>query len=101
MNNILSNATKYSHQNGEILINIAQEENTIICEIKDNGTGISEKDMERIFDKFYRSTDHADIKGFGLGLTIVKRFCSLLNIQIEITSAENNGTTVFLRIPQS
>ncbi len=68
---------------------------------KDNGIGIPEKDKGKIFDKFYRSTDHADIKGFGLGLSIVKRFCSLLNIQIELFSKEGDGTTVKLKIPQS
>lgn len=101
INNILSNAGKYSHQNGEIQINVNDENGMVICEIKDNGIGISEKDIEKIFDKFYRSTDHSDIKGFGLGLPIVKRFCSLLNIRIQIFSKESTGTTVRLEIPQS
>lgn len=99
--NILSNAIKYSHQNGGVEILIRKENNSVTCEIKDSGIGIPEKDMEKIFDKFYRSTDHADIKGFGLGLPIVKRFCSLLNIKIEILSKEDFGTIVRLQIPQS
>jgi signal transduction histidine kinase len=101
INNILSNAIKYSHQNGVIEIKINERDKSVFCEIKDNGIGIPEKDKEKIFDKFYRSTDHADIKGFGLGLTIVKRFCFLLNIQIELFSKEGAGTTVRLKIPQS
>lgn len=101
INNLLSNAIKYSYQDGEIQINVVKEENMIICEIKDKGIGIPEKDKERIFDKFYRSTDHADIKGFGLGLSIVKRFCFLLSIQIQLLSKEGGGTTVRLKIPQS
>ncbi len=101
LNNILSNAIKYSYQDGEIEINIRQETHTIICEVKDKGVGIPEDDMERIFDKFYRSTDDAGIKGFGLGLPIVKRFSALLNIHIEIVSKEKKGTTVRLQIPQS
>lgn len=101
VSNILSNAIKYSHQDGEIQVNVNDENGMVICEIKDNGVGISEKDMEKIFDKFYRSTDHSDIKGFGLGLPIVKRFCSLLNIRIDISSKEGVGTTVSLQIPQS
>lgn len=101
INNILSNAVKYSHQNGEVEINVYKENNIIYCEVKDNGLGISEKDMEKIFDKFYRSTDHADIKGFGLGLPIVKRFSSLLNISIDIFSKEGIGTIVKLQISQS
>jgi len=101
ISNILSNAIKYSNQDGEIQVNAHKENNLIYCEIKDNGVGISEKDMEKIFDKFYRSTDHSDIKGFGLGLPIVKRFCSLLNIRINISSKEGVGTTFKLQIPQS
>jgi signal transduction histidine kinase len=101
INNILSNAVKYSHQNGKIEIKVNEKDKYIFCEIKDNGIGIPEKDKGKIFDKFYRSTDHADIKGFGLGLSIVKRFCSLLNIQIELFSKEGDGTTVKLKIPQS
>ena len=46
--------------------------------------GIAQKDMDKIFDKFYRSyeNDHPQIKGFGLGLAIVKRFSELLQIKI-------------------
>ncbi|NDV94826.1 sensor histidine kinase [Dysgonomonas sp. 521] len=101
VNNILSNAIKYSHQDGEIEIKINERDKFIFCEVKDNGIGIPEKDLKKIFDKFYRSTDHTDIKGFGLGLSIVKRFCSLLNIRIDIFSEEGMGTTVRLKIPQS
>lgn len=101
INNILSNAIKYSHQNGVIEIKINERDKSVFCEIKDNGIGIPEKDKVKIFDKFYRSTDHADIKGFGLGLSIVKRFCLLLNIHIELSSKEGAGTTVRLKITES
>ncbi|MEA4918310.1 HAMP domain-containing sensor histidine kinase [Proteiniphilum sp.] len=101
LTNIFSNAIKYSYQDGKIEIRIRKVDHSITCEIKDYGIGISEKDLERIFDKFFRSTDHGDIKGFGLGLSIVERFCSLLNIKIEISSKENSGTAVRLQIHQS
>jgi len=101
LNNILSNAIKYSGTNGEIELFVKEENGYILCEIRDNGIGIPEKDLDKIFDKFYRSTDHADIKGFGLGLPIVKRFCMLLSINIDLSSKEGVGTTVRLRIPQS
>lgn len=98
VSNILSNAIKYSHQNGKVVIQIEEENNCVTCEIKDTGVGISKEDIEKVFDKFYRSIDHADVKGFGLGLTIVKRFCSLLNIKVEILSKESAGTAVRLQI---
>ncbi|MBK5722158.1 HAMP domain-containing histidine kinase [Dysgonomonas sp. Marseille-P4677] len=100
-NNIISNAVKFSHQDGVIEIDIRKEKEFTIFEIKDNGKGIPAQDLKKIFDKFYRSSDHVDIKGFGLGLSIVKRFCSLLNIHIEILSKEGLGTIVKLQIPQS
>lgn len=101
LNNILSNAIKYSYQHGKVEIYVREENNSIICEIKDHGMGIPEKDMEKIFDKFYRSTDDADIKGFGLGLPIVQKLCSLLNIKFDIFSKEGSGTTASIQIPQS
>lgn len=101
INNIVSNAIKYSKEGGKIEINIHDEGNLIHCEVKDHGMGIASKDLDKIFDKFYRSADHSDIKGFGLGLPIVKRFCTLLNIRLEIASIENIGTTVELQIPKS
>ncbi|MDH6310141.1 signal transduction histidine kinase [Dysgonomonas sp. PFB1-18] len=101
INNILSNAIKYSHQGGDIEIKVNEKDKSVFCEIKDSGIGIPQKDREKVFDKFYRSTDHSNIKGFGLGLPIVKRFCSLLNIRVEIFSKESVGTTIRLQIPQS
>ena len=99
INNILSNAIKYSHPDGKIDITVDKNyQNTVYCEICDSGIGIAEKDMHKIFDKFYRSTDHSQEKGFGLGLPIVKRFCSLLNIQLDIKSKLGEGTIVKLVI---
>ena len=103
INNILSNAIKYSEQGGIIRVDVTNENNTVIFVIKDNGMGIAQKDMDKIFDKFYRSyeNDHPQIKGFGLGLAIVKRFSELLQIKIEIVSQEAKGTVITLAIPQS
>lgn len=101
INNLISNAVKYSHNGGEIRINVNEEDGHILLSITDRGIGIPEKELDKIFDKFHRSADDAAIKGFGLGLPIVKRFCQLLNIQLDIDSTENVGTCVILRIPQS
>lgn len=101
INNLISNAVKYSHNGGEIRINVHEEDGHILLSITDRGIGIPEKELDKIFDKFHRSADDAAIKGFGLGLPIVKRFCQLLNIQLDIESTENVGTCVILRIPQS
>jgi signal transduction histidine kinase len=99
INNLISNALKYSKENNEISIVISEENQAIECIISDFGIGIPTNDLEKIFDQFYRSKsiEHSEIKGTGLGLSIVKRLCTLLNIDIKITSKESIGTTAILR----
>jgi signal transduction histidine kinase len=97
-NNILTNAVKYSKANNAITFTIQETKTAVICTISDNGIGIAEEDLQKIFDQFYRSksTDHPEIKGTGLGLSIVKRLSTLLQIDLKIESKENEGTTVIL-----
>lgn len=100
VNNLISNAIKYSPDNSKITIALSESEGTVIT-ITDTGMGIPANDLQKIFNQFYRSkaTEHTNIKGTGLGLSIVKRLCLLLGIAIDIYSKEEKGTTVklFLR----
>jgi signal transduction histidine kinase len=98
ISNIISNAIKYSNENGEISIILSQKGNITICTISDNGIGITKDDLDKILNPFYRSnpTHHPEIKGSGLGLSIVKRLSELLNIQLEIQSDYDKGTSVIL-----
>jgi signal transduction histidine kinase len=100
VNNLISNALKYSNQNGNLTVHIKSSNSKIECHIIDTGIGIPKEDLESIFNQFYRSQSnaHPEIKGTGLGLSIVKRLCSLLNIDIAITSEENIGTQVVLSL---
>lgn len=101
ISNLYSNALKYSNDNSNIHVRLFQEDNQIICSIKDEGVGISESDKHKIFNAFYRSRniERYDVKGIGLGLSIVKRLCELLKIEIAITSNIGIGTEVKLNIP--
>ena len=101
INNIVSNAIKYSNSNGVLTIRISEEKNQVKCEIIDTGIGIPEADLGKIFHQFYRSkaTEHPEIKGTGLGLSIVQKLCLLLNIEIQILSTEGLGTHVILSFP--
>lgn len=94
--NILSNAIKYSHEGGNITIELHKANGKVSCIIKDDGIGIAAEDLGKIYGQFYRSEalEHVDIKGTGLGLSIVKRLCDLLNIGLDIESHKNQGTTV-------
>ncbi|NNT73144.1 HAMP domain-containing histidine kinase [Flavobacterium sp. IMCC34852] len=98
VNNILTNAVKYSKPNGSINFEIIETEDKLLCSVSDNGIGIAEEDLQKIFDQFYRSksNEHPDIKGTGLGLSIVKRLSLLLQIELQIESKENKGTKVIL-----
>jgi signal transduction histidine kinase len=98
INNLISNAIKYSKENGQITIQLNQVDHEIECIISDSGIGIPDADLEKIFQPFFRSNsvNHAEIKGIGLGLSIVQRLCILLSIDLKITSKETMGTTVSL-----
>ncbi len=98
ISNIISNAIKYSIENGSIAITLLQNQTTTTCTISDNGMGVLKEDLDKIFNPFYRSnpTLHPEIKGSGLGLSIVKRLTDLLRIQFEIESEIGKGTTVVL-----
>lgn len=97
-NNLLSNAIKYSKQKGNITINLNKKKNQIVAEIIDNGVGISKEDLDKIFNSFFRSNSskHPEIKGTGIGLSIVKRLCDILGMKISITSEMEKETRVEL-----
>jgi signal transduction histidine kinase len=101
--NLISNALKYSNSGGLVRIALSEKEDEIRCEISDNGIGIAESELKKIYGQFYRAkaTDHPSIKGNGLGLSIVKRLCSLLVVAIDINSVEGKGTTVLLQFPKN
>jgi len=98
LSNLISNAIKYSKQNGKVAIRLSNNGSKTTCSISDNGIGIAQEDIDKIFIPFYRSdsTNHSEIKGTGLGLSIVKKISQILQIAIEVNSIKNQGTTVVL-----
>lgn len=98
ISNIISNALKYTPENGTVSISISAENGNTVCKIKDSGIGIRKEDVSKVFEQFYRSdaSVHPEIKGTGLGLSIVRKLCLLLSIKIEISSTINEGTEVVL-----
>ena len=91
--NLLENAIKYNRENGEI--KIAFEKNTLI--ISDTGIGMSEENLKRIFDRFYRINQNSRIAGSGIGLTLVERIAKLYEWDIKVTSEVGVGTTFRIR----
>jgi signal transduction histidine kinase len=99
LHNLISNAIKYSFDEGKIQINVIKQDETIIFTLKDYGVGISESDIDKVFNPFYRcnSSENLEIKGTGLGLSIVSRLSNLLKFDIAISS-QNKGTLVTLQL---
>lgn len=101
VSNLVSNAIKYTNNEGEISLLLFDSGNSIQFTIIDNGIGIATSDVAKVFQSFYRSdsSNHATIKGTGLGLSIVKRLCDLLKIEITIESELQVGTMINLSFP--
>jgi len=101
LTNIVDNALKYNIQNPNIQIFGRLEGSQVIIEIEDNGIGINEVYISELFHRFFRvplgETHH--IKGFGLGLYLVKQLMDAHNSAIFVSSMENVGTTLTLKIP--
>ena len=92
--NLISNAIKFSSDNGKVWINISGNITSVIVEIKDNGIGIKEEDLPFIFERMYRGDKSRNkIEGSGIGLTIVKMILELHSATIDVESHENNGST--------
>lgn len=96
--NLLDNAIKYSLENKKIFLSLFEENGRIIFIIKDEGIGIPKELLPKITDKFYRVDEsrNKSIKGFGLGLSIVKNIIELHNGNMNIGSKESVGTTVLI-----
>lgn len=98
--NVLSNAIKYTKENGEIKIYVGFVYNDAYIKIIDNGIGIPEQDLGRVFERFYR-VDKArsrEMGGTGLGLAIAKEIIEQNNGSIDIKSIFGKGTEVVIRI---
>ena len=92
--NVLSNALKYSNESSQVRLSLYAKEKEIILSIEDQGIGIKAEDLEHIFHNFFRSDalTHKHIKGVGLGLTIAKKAADLIGAHIDVESTLGKGT---------
>lgn len=100
MNNLISNAFKYTPDGGRISISVRKRGNEVIIEVTDNGQGIAPKDIERIFDRFYQA-DHINSMsqaGSGIGLSLTKGIVELHHGTIEVFSKEGEGSTFCIHL---
>lgn len=93
--NLVDNAIKYGDQEGKIVITLTKEDNLLYISVKDNGPGMEEEHLDKIFRRFYRvdKSRSRDKGGTGLGLAIVKHFLEAHGSTIEVSSELGKGTT--------
>jgi len=101
LENLYSNAIRYTKDNAEILIKAVEESNKILLSIEDSGVGISENDIQFIFDIFYRASNSRAEPGHGIGLSVVKNIVDTHGWKIDVESQLGVGTIFTITIPKT
>jgi len=101
LTNLVDNALRYTPSNGTVRLSARQVEGTVEIRVQDSGPGIKPEDLDRVFDRFYRSdtSRQRDEGGSGLGLAIAKSIVEKHDGHIWAESRQGEGATIFLRLP--
>jgi signal transduction histidine kinase len=99
--NLVSNALKYTPDNGKVQVQCRKGPRNVLISVKDNGMGIPKNAREQVFSKFYRAQNvvRHETSGTGLGLYLVKGLVETLGGTIWFESVENSGSTFYVRLP--
>ena len=99
--NLIENAIKYAPPKSSIFISLCKVENQAVFSIEDEGEGIDEAKLKLVFDRFYRTDDSRSksVKGFGLGLSIVKQIVEVHDGSVEMKNRLNGGLCVKVTLP--
>lgn len=101
LDNLVSNAIKYSPDGGEVVVSLRSEDGHVICSVSDTGMGMSEEDQEEVFAKFFRAAAvrNSAIPGVGLGLSISKAIVEAHGGSVSLRSEVGEGTTFTFAVP--
>jgi signal transduction histidine kinase len=101
MDNLVSNAIKFTPNGGRVEVKLRRKGDTAVLEVSDTGMGIPDEDQARLFDRFFRSSTATDsaIPGVGLGLSIVKAIVEGHGGRMEVDSEPGDGTTFRAILP--
>jgi two-component system, OmpR family, sensor kinase len=97
--NLLSNAIKYSASGGLVEISAGLHAGQIVVAVKDSGIGIPAKDIDQLFERYYRGSNVSGIVGTGVGLYLVRMMVDVHGGEIAVESAEGEGSTFTVRLP--
>ena len=98
--NYLSNGIKYSDGSRDVFLNISYDNDNIIVSVKDNGLGISPKQLPYIFDRFFRAEKTKNLEGIGLGLFLCRQIIGAHRGKVWAESEEGRGSTFYFSIPR-
>jgi signal transduction histidine kinase len=98
MANIINNACKYSNFE-QVRVSLGASDHHVYVVIKDNGIGIPETEMDKIYDPFFRASNTRNFEGYGIGLPLARNIIKMHNGELNVTSIINVGTTVQVRFP--
>lgn len=103
LTNIIENAIKYNKEKGKVFIDIQDESNQVVVNIKDTGIGISQDEIDKIFNRYYRSKNSKNlgIEGSGLGLAIAKDIVESYNGNIKVHSNPGKSTEFVITLPSA
>ena len=101
LTNLVENAIKYNHEHGEVIVTVDADDEYFSFTVADNGIGIPEEDLNRIYERFFRvdKSRSREIGGTGLGLSITRSAILRHHGTISVESKEGEGTTFIVRIP--
>jgi len=100
LTNLVSNAIKFTPEEGKITVCALRQEQDLVIRVSDTGMGIPKKDLPKIFDRFYRvHRPGKEIQGTGLGLAIVNKIVTMHGGRIEVESEVDKGTTFIVFLP--
>jgi signal transduction histidine kinase len=98
---VVDNAIKFTPEGESVTVRVSQEDGTVTVEVADHGPGLTEEEMERIGDRFWRSNRHQNISGSGLGLSITRALLASGGAQLAYEHNEPKGLRVQITVPRN
>jgi PAS domain S-box-containing protein len=97
--NLLTNAAKFSNDEKEVFITVAEREDNLVIEVKDSGIGIDQNELESVFEAFQRGSNASAVQGTGLGLSILKKSVEMMGGTVKVESKLGQGSCFTVSIP--